>query len=132
MSNFLLNPVLPPHYIGDKAKIHNSIITDGCVIEGRVENSILSAGSRIGAGAVVRNSILLPGAKVSAGAVVGRAILGEGSHIESDCRIGLCCEDCPNEGPITVVANGETVSGGACVMPGAVVKSDEPAPEEGR
>ncbi|HOA15544.1 MAG TPA: glucose-1-phosphate adenylyltransferase [Bacillota bacterium] len=126
------SPVMPPHYIGDRAKIRNSIVTDGCVIEGRVENSILSAGARVGAGAVVRNSILLPGAKVAAGAVVGRAILGEGSLIEENCMIGLCSEESPNEGPITVVANGEVVGTGACVKPGSVVKTDEPAQQEGR
>lgn len=126
------SPVMPPHYIGDRASIHNSIVTDGCVIEGTVENSILSAGARIGVGATVKNSILLPGARVADNAFVGRAILGEGCLIESGCKIGLCCEDCVNEGPITVVANGETVSRGACVSPGTVIKTDDPASQEGR
>lgn len=29
------NPVMPPHYVSDKAKVENSMVTEGCVIEGR-------------------------------------------------------------------------------------------------
>ena len=48
----------PTRYVGN-AKVSNSLIADGCVIEGTVENSILFRGVRIGRGTVVRNSILL-------------------------------------------------------------------------
>ena len=41
------------------AKVSNSLIADGCVIEGTVENSILFRGVKVGRGTVVRNSILL-------------------------------------------------------------------------
>ncbi len=41
------------------ASVQNSLIADGCVIEGRVENSILFRGVHVGKGTVVRNSILL-------------------------------------------------------------------------
>lgn len=43
----------------DGAKITNSLIADGCVIEGTVENSIIFRGVKVGRGTVVRNSILL-------------------------------------------------------------------------
>jgi glucose-1-phosphate adenylyltransferase len=48
----------PTRYTGD-AKVVNSYVADGCVIEGTVENSILFRGVRIGKGTVVKNSILL-------------------------------------------------------------------------
>ncbi len=41
------------------AKVTNSVIAEGCVIEGTVENSILFRGVRVGKGTVVRNSILM-------------------------------------------------------------------------
>jgi glucose-1-phosphate adenylyltransferase len=47
----------PTRYIGD-ATVRNSLIADGCVIEGRVENSILFRGVRIGKNTTVKNSIL--------------------------------------------------------------------------
>ena len=48
----------PTKYCGD-AKITNSVVADGCVIEGTVENSILFRGVKVGKGTVVKNSILM-------------------------------------------------------------------------
>ena len=48
----------PTIYTKD-AKVKNSLIADGCVIEGEVENSILFRGVRIRKGTVVKNSIML-------------------------------------------------------------------------
>ncbi len=48
----------PTRYTGD-AKVTNSFVADGCIIEGTVENSILFRGVRVGKGTVVKNSILL-------------------------------------------------------------------------
>ncbi|MCM1046061.1 MAG: glucose-1-phosphate adenylyltransferase subunit GlgD [Candidatus Gastranaerophilales bacterium] len=48
----------PTRYIG-KAKVKNTMVADGCVIEGEVENCILFRGVKIGPGAVVRNSIIM-------------------------------------------------------------------------
>lgn len=53
----------PCHICGD-AKISRSVIADGCVIEGTVENSILFRGVHIGKNAVVKNSILFQNADV--------------------------------------------------------------------
>ena len=48
----------PTKYSAD-AKVVDSVIADGCVIEGHVENSILFRGVKVGKGTIVRNSILL-------------------------------------------------------------------------
>ena len=48
----------PTRYIG-KAKVKNSMVADGCVIEGEVENCILFRGVKVGKGAVVKNSIIM-------------------------------------------------------------------------
>ncbi|MBQ3013332.1 MAG: glucose-1-phosphate adenylyltransferase subunit GlgD [Clostridia bacterium] len=42
----------------DGAKVTNSVVAEGCVIEGKVENSIIFRGVHVGKGAVVKNSIL--------------------------------------------------------------------------
>lgn len=126
------SPVLPPHYISSTAKVTNSIVTDGCVIEGHVTNSVLFAGARVGPGAVVRNSVLLPRAKVQSDAKVGRSILGEDSVIGCGCTVGDCDECALTEGLITVVANGESLGEGECVPPGAVVKKPDGPEQEGR
>ena len=43
----------------ENAKVTNSYVADGCIIEGTVENSILFRGVQVGKGTVVKNSILL-------------------------------------------------------------------------
>lgn len=48
-----------PSKYGENAVVKNSLISDGCVIEGIVENSILFRGVKVGKGAVVRNSIIM-------------------------------------------------------------------------
>lgn len=48
-----------PSKYGESAVVKNSLISDGCVIEGVVENSILFRGVKVGKGAVVRNSIIM-------------------------------------------------------------------------
>ena len=53
----------PTKYCGE-AKAVNSLIADGCVIEGTVENSIIFRGVKVGKGCVVKNSILLQDTKL--------------------------------------------------------------------
>ena len=47
-----------PTYYGDDSKVVNSLVADGCVIDGEIENCILFRGVKIGRGAKVKNSIL--------------------------------------------------------------------------
>ncbi len=53
-----VNDSSPAKYT-DTAKVKNSLISDGCLIEGTVENCILFRGVKIGKGAVVKNCILM-------------------------------------------------------------------------
>ncbi len=55
-----------PVKYADTAKVKNSLVADGCVIEGTVENSILFRGVHVGKGTVVRNTILLQDSYVGA------------------------------------------------------------------
>lgn len=48
----------PPTRYSSEAEVKNSLIADGCIINGTVENCIIFRGVRIGKGAVVKNSIL--------------------------------------------------------------------------
>ena len=66
----------PPHYVGTEATVVHSIVTEGCEIEGHVENSVLSSSAVVEKGAKVLYSVLMPGAKVEEGAVVEYAIIG--------------------------------------------------------
>jgi glucose-1-phosphate adenylyltransferase len=78
----------PAMRAGASAVIHDSLITDGCVIEGEVSNSVLSAGVRVEKGAVVRSSILFADSVIRAGAVVNRCIIDENVEIGENAQVG--------------------------------------------
>ncbi|MEG2421063.1 MAG: glucose-1-phosphate adenylyltransferase subunit GlgD [Oscillospiraceae bacterium] len=71
----------PSTYYGPGAVSKNSLIADGCLIGGTVENSILSRGVRVAPGAVVSNCILMQGTKVGAGATLKFAIADKGVSV---------------------------------------------------
>ena len=71
------------------AKIVNSLVSDGCVIDGYVENSILSPGVRIEKGAKVTDSIVMANTLVGDYSIVDKSILDEGVEIGTSCSIGL-------------------------------------------
>ena len=65
---------VPARYM-DGAKARNSLVADGCVIEGTVENSILFRGVRVSKGAHIKNSILMQGDVVGEGVEIEHVIL---------------------------------------------------------
>ncbi|MBN2286525.1 MAG: glucose-1-phosphate adenylyltransferase [Tissierellales bacterium] len=77
-----------PHYIGECANIDNSLICDGCLIEGHVTHSILSYDVTVGKNAVIKDSILFNKVVVEEGAVIEKAIIGENIRIEKNKKIG--------------------------------------------
>lgn len=77
-----------PQYVGAEAVIKNAYITQGCVIEGEVKNSVLFTGAKVGANAKVIDSVLMPGAVVEEGAVVTRALVANDIRIGKDAVVG--------------------------------------------
>ncbi len=117
------NPVMPPQSIGKNAKIQNSMVTEGCVIDGTVDFSMISDGVIIEEGATVTDSILMPGSVVKKGAVVEYAIIGERSVISENARVGARPENVENrdEWGVAVVGHEITISEGAVVAPKEIV-----------
>ncbi len=70
-----------PCKITQSGKVKNSLIADGCVIEGEVEDSILFRGARVEKGAKVTGSILFNGVTVGAGSTVNCVIADKDAHI---------------------------------------------------
>ena len=80
----MISPTSP----GTDARVTHSAINRGSVLEGTVENSVLSSNVVVGEGARVSYSVLLPGTVVEPGAVVEYTILGEGCRVARNCRVG--------------------------------------------
>ena len=77
-----------PQYVGSEAVIDRAFITQGCVVDGEVKNSVLFTGAKVAAGAKVINSVLMPGADVAEGAVVTRALVADGIKLGKNAVVG--------------------------------------------
>ena len=113
------NNALPPHYIGSKAHVENSMITEGCNVDGDVDFSVLYSGVTVEEGAKVEYSIVMPGAVIKSGAVVEYAIVGSDCVIESGAHIGAKPETMENRDDwgIAVVGHNNTIAEGQTVAP---------------
>ena len=81
----------PSTYYGPSSTCTCSLVSDGCHIEGDVENSIISRGVIIEPGAKVVNSVLMQGTVVKAGAVIEYAIVAENVTVnENRMLMGHC------------------------------------------
>jgi glucose-1-phosphate adenylyltransferase len=78
----------PPARIGSEAVVTRSMVSHGCVVEGRVDHSILSPGVRVGLGASVRDSIVMFDTHIGPEAVVDRAIIDKESRIAARAHVG--------------------------------------------
>lgn len=77
-----------PQYIGADAVVDRAFITQGCVVNGKVKNSVLFTGAKVAEGAQVIDSVLMPGAEVSEGAVVTRTLVADGVKIGKNAVVG--------------------------------------------
>ena len=82
------NTSMPPQHVGEKAKISNSLITEGCDIEGIVENSILFNGVTVEKGAYIKDSVIMSGVNIGAGATVNYSIIDENTEVGENCVVG--------------------------------------------
>lgn len=122
------NPVMPPQYVAEGAVTQNSMISEGCIVEGDVDFSILFAGVTVEKGAVVHDSIIMPGSVIKAGAVVEYSIVAENVVIGENAQVGdrpENIEDKANWG-VTVIAKGIHIGKNAKVPAKAMIEKDVP------
>ena len=77
-----------PQYVGANADIKRAYITQGCVIDGEVKNSVLFTSTKVGTNAKVFDSVLMPNAIVEDGAVVNRVLVADGVRIGKGAVVG--------------------------------------------
>jgi glucose-1-phosphate adenylyltransferase len=78
----------PPHFVGPNADIKRSFITQGCMLDGEIKNSVLFTSAKIDTGAKVIDSVLMPGVIVESGAIVQRALVADGVRIGKNAVVG--------------------------------------------
>jgi glucose-1-phosphate adenylyltransferase len=119
----------PPVNIRTGATVNHSLITDGCIIEGTVEYSILSPGVRVARGAVVKQSIVMPDTVIEAGAVVDKCIIDKNVVIGRFAHVGYGADYTPikemdMKTGITVVGKGTIIPPEIKIGRNVVVGSD--------
>ncbi|MGI6745788.1 MAG: Glucose-1-phosphate adenylyltransferase [Firmicutes bacterium ADurb.Bin300] len=120
------SPVTSPQYVSNDAVLQNSIVAEGCTIEGSIEYSILFSNVNVEKGAVVEYSIVMPGTTIKSGAVVQYAIVAENAVIGRDALIGENPQKTGDikEWGVTVVGNGVKVGDKARVKAKSMISDD--------
>ncbi|WEK55561.1 MAG: glucose-1-phosphate adenylyltransferase subunit GlgD [Candidatus Cohnella colombiensis] len=77
----------PPTHYRNEASVMNSLVANGCDIEGTVENSILFRGVKVGKGAVIRNSIVMQNGIIGKYGTLDNCILDKEVEIRSEQQI---------------------------------------------
>ena len=129
------NSAQPPHFVGEHARVENSMITEGCDVDGEIDFSILFSGVTVEEGAVVRDSIVMPGSVIRKGAVVQYAIVAEHCEIGEGSVVGErpeCYADSGKPWGIAVIGNNVSVAPGAKVYPCEIISQNvgKEAPEQ--
>lgn len=120
------NPMFPPHYVSETATVKNSNISDGCIVEGEVENSILFPGVKIEKGAKVDYSIIMPNTVVKANADIKYSIVSENTVIGCNAVIGGNPEDAEDKDKwgIAVIGDDLHIGDNVVVPPAAMIGED--------
>ena len=122
------NSGMTAHKISGTAVVENSMITDGCRVDGTVKHSILFAGVKVEAGAVVEDAVIMGNAVIKAGAVVKHCIVGEDAVVCENAIVGAMPEG--EVSGVATIGPGVTVGANAKVGPNAMVKEDVKEGEE--
>lgn len=113
----------PPAKISKTAIIDNSLISQGCYIEGKVENSILSPGVRIEKGALVSNSIIHENTIVGQNSQIYYSIIDSEVKIGKKVVIGEICKKKVEKEDITIIGHKVKIEDGKNVKKGGRVKN---------
>jgi glucose-1-phosphate adenylyltransferase len=84
---YSVNPNQPPQYIAPTANVEESLLNEGCVVEGEVKHSVLFQGVSVGEGSYIMNSVIMPDARIGKNVTIERAIVAPGMVIEDNAVI---------------------------------------------
>ncbi len=116
------------HKISAGAEVENTMVSDGCRIKGNVKHSILFAGVKVDADAVVEDAVIMGGTTIKSGAVVKHCIVAENVTICENAVVGAMPSG--DEDGVATVGSGLTIGENAVVGPNAIVKNDMKGGEE--
>lgn len=117
------NSGLTGHRIGEEAVVTESMITDGCNIQGTVKHSVLFSGVTVEKGAIVEDAVVMGHSVIRANAVVSHCIIAENAIIEEGAVVG----EKPKKGTVgnvATIASDVTIGAGVVIPADAMVYED--------
>lgn len=79
---------LPPHYVSETGSIVNSLVNEGCLIEGEVRDTVLFNEVRVGKDSKIERCVVLPDVVIEEGCRIANAVIMEGVVVKSGTAIG--------------------------------------------
>jgi glucose-1-phosphate adenylyltransferase len=101
---------MPSAYLGRHAQISNSLIARGCIIEGKVQNSILSPGVRIHKNSTVRDTIIFHNTEIGQRSIIQKCIIDKSVTVNDSVEIGFG-KNLPNKKFLRHLSTGITIIG---------------------
>lgn len=114
--------VATPHYITENANIENSMVTEGCYIDGKLNYSILFSDVTVEKDAELDFAVVMKNVKVGRNAKVRYAIVADDVVIEDGAVIGAAPENYDGKWGIAVIGQGSVVKSGQVVKPGEMIE----------
>ena len=111
------NEARPPHRMGENARVINSLVTEGCDIEGVVQNSILSRGVKVEKGALIKDSVIMSDVTVGEGSTINYSIIDSDVTVGAGCVIGKAKSE---DTKVAVIAGGISIPDGTVIPDGAM------------
>ena len=119
------SPSAAPQFISDKAEVGNSMVTEGCSVEGKVDFSVLFPNATVEEGSNVKYSIIMPGAVVKKGADVQYAIVAENAVVEEGAKVGAGPDTTdPDKWGVAVIGEGITIGKNAIIPANVMVNEN--------
>ncbi|GAB4544950.1 MAG: glucose-1-phosphate adenylyltransferase family protein [Anaerolineae bacterium] len=110
----------PPAKIGPEARVGGNLLSNGCIVEGIVERSVISPGVYISASAVVRDSVVMNDTHIGPNTLIERAIIDKEVDIPEGVHIGFGDDNAPNKQMPGNLNTGLTVIGKRARLPAGV------------
>lgn len=104
----------PAQYIGHNVEVKESLIVEGCNVQGKVNHSVLFQGVSIGKNSIIKDSVIMPDAKIEDDVIINKAIVGSNAVIRRGCKIG-------DGNKIAVIAAREELKSGTTLEPAEVL-----------
>ena len=116
--------VTTPHYIAGDAKIENSMITEGCYVNGKLNYSILFSDVTVDDGADLEYAVVMRNTKIGKNAKVHYAIVADDVIIEDGAVVGAAPESYGKQEKwgVAVIGQGAVVKSGQVVLPGEMIQ----------